>query len=68
MPLYEYVCQYCGANFEKMVRFSEQDLEPECPACHSKEARKRISLFAAGGSSVSSLANSGCASASSGFR
>lgn len=66
MPLYEYVCQSCGAHFEKMVRFSEQDLKPECPNCKSGETRKQISLFASsfGGGSVSA---SSCSSSSGGF-
>ncbi len=73
MPLYEYHCNTCGANFEKMVRFSEQDQVPECPECHSHETRKRISLFASKSFSASSPGSSTSGSAcsapsSSGFR
>ncbi len=75
MPLYEYHCNTCGENFEKMVRFSEQEQEqaPECPQCHSRDTRKRISLFASRGFSSSSLAagesGSACsAPSSSAFR
>ena len=71
MPLYEYHCHTCGANFEKMVRFSEQEQAPECPQCKSRDTRKRISLFAgAGSSSASTTFDSGSACSaprSSGF-
>ena len=46
MPLYEFVCSNCGQHFEKMMRFSELDLAPECPHCHSRETHKQISTFA----------------------
>ena len=58
MPLYEYHCNTCDENFEKMVRISEQELAPECPECHSHNTRKRISLFASRGFSASSLGSS----------
>jgi len=54
MPLYEYHCNTCGENFEKMVRFSDQDQTPECPECKSHDTRKRISLFAGAGLSSGS--------------
>ncbi len=67
MPLYEYVCQSCGTRFEKMVRFSEQDKQPECPECSSKETRKQISLFASGNLGLTTSTSS-CSSSSGGFR
>ncbi len=71
MPLYEYHCNACGENFEKMVRFSEQEQAPECPQCHSRDTRKRISLFASRGFTSSSLgysSSSACSAPSrSGF-
>ena len=55
MPLYEYTCSNCGENFDKIVRFSEADQMPDCPACGEKETRKKISAGALiGGSSRSS--------------
>ncbi len=64
MPLYEYHCNTCGENFEKMVRFSEQEQAPECPECHSRDTRKRISLFAGTGLSTRSTSLSGGSSCS----
>ncbi len=64
MPLYEYHCNTCGENFEKMVRFSEQEQVPECPECHSHDTRKRISLFAGAGLSAHSGGSSSGSSCS----
>jgi putative FmdB family regulatory protein len=65
MPLYEYHCNECGEEFEKMVRFSEANQSPACPACQSEDTRKKISAIAARGNSLSSVsvsANSSCGS------
>ena len=51
MPLYEYICRNCGKEFEKMIKFSEADLQPDCPDCQSHDTQKKISLFASVGSS-----------------
>ena len=48
MPIYEYVCEACGQEFEKMMRFSEADLSPLCPTCGSEETHKQISRVSAG--------------------
>jgi putative FmdB family regulatory protein len=69
MPLYEYHCNECGEEFEKMVRFSEADLGPTCPTCQSRDTKKKISSFASLGSSLgwtSSSTSSSCGS-SGGF-
>jgi putative FmdB family regulatory protein len=44
MPLFEYACRQCDRQFEALVRGSET---PECPACHSTELERRLSVFAA---------------------
>jgi putative FmdB family regulatory protein len=50
MPYYEYRCNECGHEFEKMLRFSESDLLPACPHCSSSQTRKKLSAVAAVGS------------------
>ena len=45
MPIYEYVCQECGAKYEKLVRFGSTEVELRCPRCGSTRAEKAISLF-----------------------
>jgi putative FmdB family regulatory protein len=44
MPIYEYVCDNCGHEFEHLVRADEQ---PECPSCGKKRLTKRFSVAAA---------------------
>jgi putative FmdB family regulatory protein len=65
MPLYEYQCNECGMEFEKMVRFTEASLNPACPSCQSQDTIKKISSFASLGSSLSGTSastSSGCGS------
>ncbi len=45
MPIFEYSCSSCGKEFETLMRGSS--LAPECPACHSTELKKKLSVFAA---------------------
>jgi putative FmdB family regulatory protein len=45
MPLYEYRCQTCGHEFEKMVRFSEASLSPVCPPAPARNCQKDICLL-----------------------
>jgi putative FmdB family regulatory protein len=52
MPVYEYRCQNCEHEFEKMVRFSEASLSPICPQCSSEETTKKISMFASYGNTT----------------
>ena len=40
MPIYEYHCEKCGADFECLVFGGEK---PECRCCSSKKVRKRMS-------------------------
>jgi len=46
MPFYEYACQSCGNAFELLVR---SDTRLECPACHSTQLEKQLSVFATAG-------------------
>ena len=77
MPLYEYSCQECGNQFEKMVRLGQSSdgiavaQAPVCPQCGSVQTHKQISNFGAriGGQSSSAAAPaSSCSSGSSRFR
>jgi putative FmdB family regulatory protein len=40
MPLYSYVCQSCGAEFELLVRSSDV---PACPSCESQNLQQQVS-------------------------
>jgi putative FmdB family regulatory protein len=45
MPIFEYACNGCGREFEKLVRSS--DAPPDCPACHGTQLTKKLSTFSA---------------------
>lgn len=72
MPLYEYICSECSSEFEKLVRFSDPNIDsPLCPKCGSRNTNKRLSMIASlnlGNSPLSGgVSNSSCGS-SGGFR
>lgn len=61
MPIYEYHCEACGQDFEKLMRLSDLDAEPECPVCQSRETHRQLSRIAwnsPSGSSVTSTSGS----------
>lgn len=56
MPLYEYICQTCGASFEKLTSVSRADNPQVCPNCASEETSRQLSSFAfSGGSAAPSM-------------
>src|SRR5262245_25621527 len=59
MPIYEYICDDCSSQFEKIVINRQQEIS--CPRCSSKKATIQLSVFSsavAGGSSKSSSGGS----------
>lgn len=66
MPIFEYTCKSCGADFERLVRGSNPAID--CPACGSKKVEKRFSVFGckAGDRFVSSASSNGCSGCSRG--
>ena len=63
MPIYEFICNECGFEFEKLVRKSSDNNEIECPECHSFSLEEKVSGFASistnGGSGTSNCTPSG---------
>lgn len=47
MPMYEYTCGDCGAEFEELVRLPDDERGLRCPSCGAAKARRRLSTFAA---------------------
>ncbi|MBA2563992.1 MAG: zinc ribbon domain-containing protein [Gemmatimonadetes bacterium] len=43
MPIYEYSCGACGADFDQLVR---ADSEPACPWCESTALTRKLSTVA----------------------
>lgn len=42
MPIYEYVCNDCGHEFEALQKMSDAPLR-DCPACEKQSLKKKIS-------------------------
>jgi len=69
MPIYEYRCLSCGKQFEKLMGFSDPNVNsPECPDCQSKNTQKRVSTISAFGNRDSSESTSSNCGSSGGFR
>lgn len=47
MPIYEFVCNECGQDFEELVLSAKSTQGVICPNCQSELVTKKISLFAA---------------------
>jgi putative FmdB family regulatory protein len=45
MPIYEYECQSCGHDLEKLQRINDQPLT-DCPDCGEAELRRLVSAAA----------------------
>ena len=62
MPLYGFVCQDCGEEFEELVLGGSSTEDVQCPKCKTKNVERQLSLIAAmshtGKSSTSSLGSS----------
>ena len=52
MPIFEYVCNSCGKQFEDLIRGPEK---PHCPKCKSTRLEQQLSAFAV----AASLSNGG---------
>jgi putative FmdB family regulatory protein len=60
MPIYEYICDDCKNEFEKIVINKQQEIA--CPKCASKKATIQLSVFATANGGT----NGGPSSSSSG--
>lgn len=47
MPIYEYLCQKCGNQFEALFSTIAESANASCPSCKSKRVAKQFSTFAA---------------------
>jgi putative FmdB family regulatory protein len=62
MPVYEYICQSCRKDFEKLVRSMSGEEKITCPECGSAKTTRALSVFAVGaeGSRTSPAADPMC--------
>lgn len=65
MPIFEFHCQDCEEDFEKIIFGATTEVK--CPKCQSERVIKKISAFSfkSGSKFVSSAASGGCSSCSS---
>jgi putative FmdB family regulatory protein len=68
MPLFEFICEECGAVFEELVRSASTISGVICPDCQSEQVKKKISTFASkvSGSGSSFASSTSAASCSTG--
>jgi putative FmdB family regulatory protein len=45
MPIYEYICENCGGQFDKLRPMKEADAPIPCAKCESIQTRRRLSKF-----------------------
>lgn len=63
MPIYEYHCNDCEADFEQFVRSMSSQETITCPDCGGQHVRKAISLFGgvSGGRARTNTSTQACA-------
>lgn len=67
MPIYEFDCQSCGNEFDKLVRTMSAVSTVTCPSCESSHIKKKMSLFSSRvGNHSSASATNAAASCSPG--
>lgn len=47
MPIFEYKCDSCGTEFEKLVRRRDEAGDVSCPDCGERRLSQQYSRFAA---------------------
>ena len=45
MPLYEYICQDCGARFDALRAIKDADQPIACKRCQSLKTNRQLSVF-----------------------
>jgi len=47
MPIFEYRCDDCGSQFEKLIRRAAETAELRCPSCGKDHLTQQLSTFSA---------------------
>lgn len=68
MPIYEYACEDCGAQFEVIRPMKDADAPIGCTKCQGQRTGRMLSVFYAqsGGRSIAGTGGSACSSCSGG--
>jgi putative FmdB family regulatory protein len=47
VPIFEYTCKDCGADFDDLDSVDNRDKPHKCPACGSMNSERQLSVFCA---------------------
>ena len=59
MPIYEYRCEACGAEFEELTHASGGDDRVRCRACESRRVTRLLSAFAVRAAAAAAVPEAG---------
>jgi len=62
MPIYEYICEDCGTEFDSLRTMQDADRPITCKKCEGTHTRRVISVFYAqsSGRNITGSSTSGC--------
>ena len=60
MPIYEYRCEECGAEFEKLTRLADAHKTSACVACKKISAKRILSVTGKSGSGDGDVSAPSC--------
>jgi putative FmdB family regulatory protein len=66
MPIYEYICQDCQNEFERIRSFKDADAAQTCNHCQGENIKRQISLFNATSGGRAIAGTGGCNSCAGG--
>ncbi len=59
MPIYEYRCRDCGAEFEELLLSTTREVAVRCRACESRRVTRVLSAFAVSSSAEGAVPEAG---------
>jgi len=67
MPIYEFHCKKCEADFEQLFRTMDAEAKARCPRCGGSRTQRKLSIFGMSvasnrGEAPRSTGRSGCSS------
>ncbi len=57
MPIFEYKCEKCGKQFEKLLFAGDDEKSIVCPDCESPDVKKMMSACSFMGASIGTCAS-----------
>lgn len=67
MPMYEFTCRACGAEYEELCTSTEAAAgKVACPACGARKSERKLSTFASKDAGGGSGGGGGCGHGSHG--